>query len=159
MINLFKRKKSQDKSSQKAKSEKSQANKKRSGYFLEWDGLTETSTPAKEPEQQIAAQAETNAAELSTQTQSEVEMAQSTQPEVDVSTPEPATSTTGAVFRPYMPPAPFVKDLNGTPDSDQAGTNFAPEYLIPGRQPTGRRRPGPSLNAYMQMTRQMSTMR
>jgi len=51
-------------------------------------------------------------------------------------------------------PASSVVSVNG---QNQAETTFAPKYLAPSANSNGRRRPGPNMNPFLDMARQVKT--
>ncbi len=127
--------------------------KKSKGYFLELDetGSAKSATEAKKPEpakaeaKAPAAQAEPAKASVATAT-------------LEKPKAEPAkASENGKVnqIKVEAQPNPPAAANNGRVEP-QAGTTFAPTYLIP--TPTNsRRRPGPSMDTFRDMARQVKT--
>jgi hypothetical protein len=131
MFSLFKKKDAQS---------DNRANKQ-AGFFREWSG----DTPAA-PEGHVVAQPE-----IKSQDPAPVSDPVPTVSEAPSETQATPTAPTIA-FQPDLPPAPFLKPA---PKAEAiAGAGFAPEYASIGPS-TSRRRPGPSLNAFMGMARSM----
>ncbi|MBE9129922.1 MULTISPECIES: hypothetical protein [unclassified Coleofasciculus] len=132
-------KKSQDDSSAAPKS------KKAKGYFLELDdtGNAKPEGEAKKPEPAKAvAKQEAPKAE----------------PKVEAKKPEPVKETPKAQAKPekVVPQPPPAAASNGRVEP-QSGATFAPNNMLPLTTNNSRRRPGPSMNNFLEMARQVKT--
>lgn len=146
---LFGGKKSQNDASAAPKAKKSK------GYFLELDdtGNAKTEAETKKPEvAKIAlATAEPPKAEKPKAEQPKVQ--QSDAPQVTV----PSAAQNGKVeqVKVEAQPNPPATNVNGKVSAAAEGT-FAPKYLIP-TPSSSRRRPGPSMDMFRDMARQVKT--
>lgn len=133
-------KKSQDDTSAAPKAKKSQ------GFYLELDdsGNVKTEAEAKKPE----------LAKLALATAEPAPKADKPEPNTVT---VPSASQNGKVeqVKVEAQPNPSVADVNGKVPATAEGT-FAPKYLIPTASP-GRRRPGPSMDMFRDMARQVKT--
>lgn len=152
---LFGGKKSQGDASDAPKSKKSK------GYYLQLDEA-ETSGPLKEvkkPEpakvEATAAPAKAEAAEAKTPepAKATVATASSSQPTKEVPTGDNGKVTVEAQPN---PPAPANLVANNGKVDAPAEQTFAPKYLTP-TATSSRRRPGPSLDMFRDMARQVKT--
>lgn len=147
------------KSSEKEASPASQG-RKRNGYFLELDDdasapsetdhATKAATPDKveltpsEPAKPVATAAPVNADKAK---EAGTVSASTVKPAKAESTPVKAKSAK------LTEPTPTPNEPAKTPD----GMTFAPNFLLSPNQNGGRRRPGPSLNPFMDMADQVNT--
>jgi hypothetical protein len=141
----------------------------KSSYFLELDEsksqqptTTKTEAPAEPVEEKKAEPAETTAVEESKAKPAETKKttktsvknkskAKAAQPAPAPKAPEPKVSDPEAIIR----AAVSKKDSNGKADAQAVG--FATQYVM---LPTmSRRRPGPSLNMFLNMARQAKVPR
>lgn len=125
--------------------------KKSKGYFLELDetGSTKPATGAKKPE---PAKAETQAPA----TQAEPAKAAVATEEKPKAEPAKASENGKAnEIKVEAQPNPPAAPNNGRVEP-QAGTTFAPTYLTP-TATSSRRRPGPSLDTFRDLARQVKT--
>jgi len=153
---LFGGKKSQGNTSDAPKPKKSK------GYYLQLDEAETSNTPkeVKKPEPVKAAlataqppKAEADEAKKPEPTKASVATAESSKPTKEVPTGENGKVTVEAQPN---PPAPAnLVASNGKVDS-QAELTFAPKYLAPTAS-RGRRRPGPSMDMFRDMARQVKT--
>lgn len=146
-------KKSQDDSSEAPKTKKAQ------GYFLELDetGNVKSEAQAKKAEPTKATVATTESAKAD---KAEAKAAQK-KPEPAQEKPkakEAAPATKAAKEKVAPQPMPSQAPSNGKVEP-QSGQTFAPNYLLPLTTNNGRRRPGPSMNNFLDMARQMKTPR
>lgn len=96
----------------------------------------------------------------------------SSQPVAEAKKPEPAKAEATANAAPAQPakaepvaaaktpeptPAPATAATNGKVPQTPSDVTFAPKYLNPVTSSNSRRRPGPSLNNYLDMARQVRT--
>lgn len=136
--------------------------KKTQGYFLELDetGSTKSAAPAKQPEapkaQPAAEVKPTEAAPTAPAAVTAEAPKAETKPEVKKpeakKAPAAAEKTVKIEAQPN-PPAPAASNGKVEP---QAELTFAPNYLLP--KPTNtRRRPGPSMDMFRDMARQVKT--
>ena len=125
--------------------------KKSKGYFLELDdtGNVKSETGAKSPEPKKA-----KAEEPATPAQpAKAAVAKSTTPKAEPVKEVPSGKETVKIQAQPNPPA--VAATNGRVEA-QGESTFAPKYLMP--TPTNsRRRPGPSMNMFRDMARQVKT--
>lgn len=125
--------KSKDKSSEAPKTKKSK------DYFLELDdtGAVKVEPEAKKPEPAKATKA----------------------PEAEAKKPEAKTAKAPqAKPQKAAPQATPAAASNGKAEP-QPGLTFAPNNLLPLKTNTGRRRPGPSMNNFLEMARQVQPPR
>ncbi|MEQ9359817.1 MAG: hypothetical protein RIG63_29130 [Coleofasciculus chthonoplastes F3-SA18-01] len=133
--------KSKDKSSEAPKTKKSK------DYFLELDdtGAVKSEPEAKKPEPAQATQA----------------------PEAEAKKPaakKPAAKATKAAKAPKAKPQKAAPQATPAAASNgkaepQPGVTFAPNNLLPLKTNAGRRRPGPSMNNFLEMARQVQPPR
>ena len=151
---LFGGKKSQDNTLAPPKT------KKAKGYYLELDeaGNTKSQTQAKTPEPlKAASSAVAKSLEPAKAAVATLEPPKA-EPVVEAKKPEPskdpATSNNGKVKIQAQPnpPAP----VNNGKVEPQSELTFAPNYLLPTAS-NSRRRPGPSLDMFRDMARQVKT--
>lgn len=131
--------------------------RRRSGYFLELDE-SEQSQPA-EAKQPAAT---TNGAKTS----KPAVASQPAKKEEPAKTPEPATAQAASVelvqtaegVKAQPAEKPAKKQAASTNGQQQTETTFAPKYLAPSANISdGRRRPGPNMNSFLDMARQVKT--
>ncbi|HBL12913.1 MAG TPA: hypothetical protein DD379_16255 [Cyanobacteria bacterium UBA11162] len=121
------------------------ATKKTKEYFLELDesGNVKSETETKKPE---PAKAEVAAAESS-----------NGKAEAQAQPQEPAKATTPVEApKPIPAPTPVAAASNGRVEPEP-GLTFAPNNLLPLKSNNSRRRPGPSMNSFLEMASQMKT--
>lgn len=126
--------------------------KKAKGFFLELDetGSTKSAAPAKQPEAEVkpAEAAPTAPAAVTVEAPKAETKPEAKKPEAKKA---PAAAETVKIEAQPNPPAAS----NGKVEP-QAELTFAPNYLLP--KPTNsRRRPGPSMDMFRDMARQVKT--
>jgi hypothetical protein len=132
--------------------------KKAKGYFLELDetGSTKSAAPAKQPEAPKAESVEVKQPEATpsapTAVTAEAPKAETkTEAKKPEATKAPVTAATVKIEAQPNPPAPS----NGKVEN-QSDSTFAPNYLLP-KSTNSRRRPGPNMNSFLDMARQVKT--
>lgn len=135
--------------------------KKSKGYFLELDetGNTKSPTEAKKPETPKTEPAKAEPAKAESAKAETQEPAKQTVAVKDEPTPSKPTKDVpvenGKVRVEAQPNPPAAAASNGKVESLNE-TTFAPKYLIPTAS-SGRRRPGPSMDTFRDMARQVKT--
>jgi hypothetical protein len=141
--------------------------KKAKGYFLELDetGNTKSTAPAKQSEATKAESvAEVKQAEATPTAPAEpaapvavTAEAPKAETKPEAKKPEatkaPTAAATVKIEAQPNPPAPAASNGKVEP---QAELTFAPNYLLP-KSTNSRRRPGPSMNTFLDMARQVKT--
>ena len=117
----------------------------KSDYFLEFDEAKGTTA---EPSPTVAPKAEAPKADKPEKTKKSVAKKSPEAAKADV----PATPAPAAVAKVAPSSAPLNGGMNKTPE----GMTFATDYLLPKSTAT-RRRPGPNMNMFRDMARQMSS--
>ncbi len=126
--------------------------RKSNSYFMELD-----ETDEKKP---VEAKQQANGA--AAKTQAPLAPAQPAKPE-SAKTPEPAReaqpvkielvqTAKGVKAEPAKPAKALAASANGQNPTE---TTFAPKYLAPSTSSNGRRRPGPNMNSFLDMARQV----
>lgn len=118
---------------------------KKSEFFLEAEPQS-TENGSKSPETK-SAKAEATPTHVETK---EVPVAKVAKPEATPTQPTAKSTKANKPAKETVAPAPVAK--TAAPKAE--ATNFATDYLIPNNTP--RRRPGPSLDMYKDMARQMN---
>ncbi|HEY9636283.1 MAG TPA: hypothetical protein V6D14_22955 [Coleofasciculaceae cyanobacterium] len=133
--------------------------KKSKGYFLELDesGNTQPATEAKKPEQAKKPEPVKADSQANAKQPEPAQAAVATLERPKAGDPEPVTEVPSGNGKVKIeaqpnPPAPA---LNGKVEPKTEGT-FAPNYLLP-RASNSRRRPGPSMDMFRDMARQVKT--
>jgi len=167
-IGLFGGKKSQDQPSLEAAKPPAlpKKNRKRSGYFMELDEAEETTlNNGIQPVKDAAAKTVATAKNLTAKTievaakpaKAESTAAKPAKAE-PAQSPEPAASPASRVE--LVQTAEGVKAVPAKPVTSNNGqaaeTTFAPKYLTPTNS-NARRRPGPNMNPFLDMARQVKT--
>ncbi|MET0030102.1 MAG: hypothetical protein ABWU14_01290 [Limnospira maxima] len=127
----------------------------KSDYFLEFDEAKGTTA---EPSPTVAPKAEAPKVEAPKAEAPKADKPEKTKKSVAKKSPEaakadvPATPAPAAVAKVAPSSAPLNGGMNKTPE----GMTFATDYLLPKSTAT-RRRPGPNMNMFRDMARQMSS--
>ena len=138
--------------------------RKRSGYFMELDEAEDTkSANGNKPAQGEAAK---TPQPVAAKTPQPVAAAQPAKAE-PAKTPQPAANAQAAAAKIELvqtaegvkaEPAKREKSpVASTNGQNQTETTFAPKYLAPNPASNSRRRPGPSMNNFLDMARQVKT--
>jgi hypothetical protein len=143
--------------------------KRRSGYFLELDENEEKGSvdANKSPASNGAKTAEAATKPAKAESAKKTETAANTQPAKAESAKKTETTANtqsanielvqtaeGVKVEPGKPAKSPVASTNGQAKTE---TTFAPKYLIPSASSNGRRRPGPNMNTFLDMARQVKT--
>jgi hypothetical protein len=126
--------------------------KRRSGYFLELDENEEKGSvdANKSPASNGAKTAEAATKPAKAESAKKTETTANTQS----ANIELVQTAEGVKVEPGKPAKSPVASTNGQAKTE---TTFAPKYLIPSASSNGRRRPGPNMNTFLDMARQVKT--
>ena len=92
----------------------------------------------------------------SAKTQAKFATAQTAKAET-ATTPSPKVELVQTAEGLKAKPAKAASTVGSTNGQNQAETTFAPKYLAPSASSNGRRRPGPNMNPFLDMARQVKT--
>lgn len=140
LINLFGGKKDDKEGAPKAR--------KGRGYFMELDESTNTGETV----------AESNTPPLKVEATPQPATPAATQPAEPV-VAAPASQPEVAKPAPVAKSEPKPAASASKPAATPAGMTFAPNFLITPSQPNSRRRPGPSMNSFLDLARQIKQSR
>ncbi len=136
--------------------------KKSKGYFMELDEDEQEPINISKAAQAVADQAKAVADKTKDKTKELVASAKSALPETPKATE--ATANNQAAKVELVQTAEGVKaepakskKVSAASANTPTETTFAPKYLAPSASTNGRRRPGPNMNTFLDMARQVKT--